>query len=385
MHGRGRSFTNEPALNVTYVFDSDEERERSRSPLSGSTAVQEPTPRRAERDSTYVPADDEGSDEDMYDGPTPSSYRKRPREEMSVGGEGQTAPKSARVGGKQDQAHQAGASTSASSSKTFPVPGPTFVRDNEEENREYIYVSSDGEVKPEQSSSPMRKKKRFKLAHRHTLPSVMLPPHKKSTGKEPAKKSGPVFDKPSLPVPSWFEDALHGIRRSFPTANMTVFCHEESCRWGVKCHLCDPPRELLVGPGSSLYNFRQHLTGIRHRLEPEATAGERTTSKAGQPAGAAAPSRSHANREAAPPRTPKKRKANVEDVVERFLKEMGLTGELADALRHVGISDEARMKALGQLSDALLDRLEKSLAEEGLDLSACLLVREGLKRRATAP
>ena len=42
------------------------------------------------------------------------------------------------------------------------------------------------------------------------------------------------------------------------------------------------------------------------------------------------------------------------------------------------------MKALGRLSDAVLDRLEKSLADEGLDLSACLLVREGLKQRAAA-
>ncbi len=86
-----------------------------------------------------------------------------------------------------------------------------------------------------------------------------------------------------------------------------------------------------------------------------------------------------------PPKTPKKPKPEVADVVERFLKGMGLTSELAGALRRVGISDEARMKALGQLPDTVLDRLEKSLAEEGLDVSALLLVREGLKRRATAP
>ena len=102
MHGRARTFAYDSVLNVTYVFDSDGERGRSGSRLSGTTAVQEPSQSRVERDSTYVPADDEESDEDMYEGPAPSSYRKRPLEGLEAGGEGPTVRKSARLaeGGK---------------------------------------------------------------------------------------------------------------------------------------------------------------------------------------------------------------------------------------------------------------------------------------------
>ena len=72
------------------------------------------------------------------------------------------------------------------------------------------------------------------------------------------------------------------------------------------------------------------------------------------------------------------------DVVDEFLKEVGLSADLAEVLKQVGIIDEARIKALGKLSDAVMDRLESSLAEAGLDVAARLLVREGLKQRAAA-
>ena len=73
-----------------------------------------------------------------------------------------------------------------------------------------------------------------------------------------------------------------------------------------------------------------------------------------------------------------------EDVIDTFLKEVGLSSELTDVLKKVGIIDAQRIKALGKLSDAVLDRLECSLAEADLDVAACLLVREGLKQRAAA-
>ncbi|TFK86325.1 hypothetical protein K466DRAFT_600411 [Polyporus arcularius HHB13444] len=378
-------------MGVTYIFDSDEERARSSSRLSGTTAV--PTQPAGERDSTYVPGDDEESDEDMYDGPSPSSYRKRPRGEAGAEEEGQTPRKSARLGGTKD--HRAASTSTASSSSRSNLAGSPA---ESGENSEYIYVSSDSKIPPGPVISSVRKKQ-TKLPRPRTLASafesVTLQPRKTSKGKEHAKKarSGPPkHPEPVQAIPSWFDDALRDIRRSFPAARMSVICRSTSngsSRWGVKCTLCDPPREI-VGPGSSLVNYRHHLTGSKARHFPlEQAAIEQpaaSTSKAAQPASSS--SAVHTRKEGPrvpPPKIPKKPKPEVADVVERFLKGMGLTSELAGALRRVGISDEARMKALGQLPDTVLDRLEKSLAEEGLDVSALLLVREGLKRRATAP
>ncbi len=73
-----------------------------------------------------------------------------------------------------------------------------------------------------------------------------------------------------------------------------------------------------------------------------------------------------------------------EDPVASFLENIGLSLDYADTLRDAGIKDDARMKALGRLSETALDRLETSLAKKGLDISACLLVIEGLKERAMA-
>ncbi|KAI0706268.1 hypothetical protein C8T65DRAFT_231512 [Cerioporus squamosus] len=393
---RGRSFTHEAALGVNYIFDSDEERERTGSRLSGSTVV--PSQRIAERDSTYVPGDEEEFDDDMYDGPSPSTYRKRPRAELGAGEEGQTARKVARLGGK--KAHHAGPTTSAAASSSIAHPAREPIATSEPQHtREFIYVSSDSEVQPNSVSSSKRKKKTKQPRHQGALESVVLQARKTSKGKEPAKKNGPPQQgEPPLAIPSWFDDAISDIRGSFPTVQLAVFCStsDDQSRWGVRCLLCDPPREIMVGPGFSLRNFRSHLTGFKsHYMQPEPTANEQpvsSTSKPKQhtPAGALCQSSKEGVRvpRVPPPKipkTPKKRKPEVEDVVERFLKGMGLKAELADALRRVGISDEARMKALGHLPDPVLDRLEKCLAEEGLDVTALLLVREGLKRRATAP
>ena len=72
------------------------------------------------------------------------------------------------------------------------------------------------------------------------------------------------------------------------------------------------------------------------------------------------------------------------DAVSRFLTEIGLSEDLADVVKGVGIIDEARMEALGRLPESALDRFENSLAGAGLDVAARLLIVEGLKQRAAA-
>ena len=58
-----------------------------------------------------------------------------------------------------------------------------------------------------------------------------------------------------------------------------------------------------------------------------------------------------------------------------------LSASYADALRHVGISDDDRIRAVGGLKGAPMTRIEKSLEEVGFDLVARVLIREGLKQR----
>lgn len=72
----------------------------------------------------------------------------------------------------------------------------------------------------------------------------------------------------------------------------------------------------------------------------------------------------------------------VEDPVVKFLREVSLSPSLAETLRAVGISDDHRIRALGALHWRLLDRLDKTMEQAGLDPVARLLIRDGLKRRA---
>ncbi|KAJ2989235.1 hypothetical protein NUW54_g8850 [Trametes sanguinea] len=71
-------------------------------------------------------------------------------------------------------------------------------------------------------------------------------------------------------------------------------------------------------------------------------------------------------------------------VVEDFLQGIGLSADLASMLRGVGVSDRARMRALGGLPDAELDKLDRCLARAGLDDAARILVRCGLRKCAAA-
>ena len=72
------------------------------------------------------------------------------------------------------------------------------------------------------------------------------------------------------------------------------------------------------------------------------------------------------------------------DTVSRFLEEIGLSEDLADVVRGVGILDDSRIKALGRLPESALDKFEDGLAAAGLDIAARLLILEGLKRRAAS-
>lgn len=71
------------------------------------------------------------------------------------------------------------------------------------------------------------------------------------------------------------------------------------------------------------------------------------------------------------------------DPVVRFLHEVGLSSDLADVLRQVGISDDLRIAALGAMRVAALNQLDKTLQQAGLDFVSRVLIREGLKDRAS--
>ncbi|KAI0652723.1 hypothetical protein C8Q79DRAFT_117583 [Trametes meyenii] len=70
--------------------------------------------------------------------------------------------------------------------------------------------------------------------------------------------------------------------------------------------------------------------------------------------------------------------------VKDFLVSLGLQPNLATILRKVGITDRARLEGLGKSSSAALDWLVKKLEDNGLDSVACILVRDGLEKRAPA-
>ena len=199
-----------------------------------------------------------------------------------------------------------------------------------------------------------------------------------------------------------------------------------------------PVQVILAGPGNGLPCFAQHLRGNPHRkatgraLRPPRNANgrssvkevvddpmqgthskkARTTTKAkaksvsiARPNAPSASSNGSARRQGTSRRPTKKGcpsgAARLEaehtgparsvgmaegvDIVSGFLKEVGLSPALTVALKEVGITDAARMRALGSLSETVLDRLESSLGEAGLDIAARLLVREGLKQRAARP
>ena len=69
------------------------------------------------------------------------------------------------------------------------------------------------------------------------------------------------------------------------------------------------------------------------------------------------------------------------DDVERFLDQIGLSADLAESLRAFGLSDEERLNKAGRLSDESLGLMMAELNKQGVDMMACIIVREELKRR----
>lgn len=73
-----------------------------------------------------------------------------------------------------------------------------------------------------------------------------------------------------------------------------------------------------------------------------------------------------------------------QDDVDDFLRSVGLSPALAGPLREAGISDRARMRALGSLPDADFQPVDDFLKAAGLDTVARVLVKSGLRRYARA-
>ncbi|KAI0756115.1 hypothetical protein C8Q80DRAFT_1264214 [Daedaleopsis nitida] len=203
--------------------------------------------------------------------------------------------------------------------------------------------------------------------------------------RRPKRPVSPTVGR-SPPTPPWLDEKMSLLKQGFPSLNLQLYVQEAESgpQWGIQCI-------FNVGPGSTLNYFMTHLRGGKHypkgsrkpRWSQHASheqAGETRAPQMGATASQAGRTPTTRN---APPSAAQRRKTPAgDDAVERFLDDIGLSVEYADALRHVGINDDARIQALGRLSDANLDRLEKSLADEGLDFAACLLVREGLQHRA---
>lgn len=154
---------------------------------------------------------------------------------------------------------------------------------------------------------------------------------------------------------------------------------------------------ILAGPGQTLDAFVDHLKNTHPHLRRNRPATEsgrvlKTYANRRNVVHAELP-RSHLTQRDPTPaissngssqRTPQASPAprTETDVVEAFLAEHGLGLDVLPILQDVGITDVARMRALGRLPEHYLDRLEGGLMDRGLDFAACLLVRDGLRRLA---
>ncbi|KAI0325429.1 hypothetical protein GY45DRAFT_249081 [Cubamyces sp. BRFM 1775] len=204
---------------------------------------------------------------------------------------------------------------------------------------------------------------------------------------------------------------------------------DKMLRWGFRCFRC-PGAPLLSGchVGICTTNFVNHLRSAKHRkacLAGGGGSGSRVCSDTGLPGSASVAYQSSAD---GPPSSTSSVSTNAEssaptasqsgahvlaavaqaqfhnekpprdtlreegiqvstlpqDEVAGFLRSVGLSPALASALRDVGISDRARMRALGSLPDADYQRVDDCLKTAGLDMVARVLVRSGLKGCAQA-
>ncbi|KAI0801468.1 hypothetical protein C8Q74DRAFT_494545 [Fomes fomentarius] len=166
--------------------------------------------------------------------------------------------------------------------------------------------------------------------------------------------------------PPWLRVALGRLYSDFPPVRFVIraICHKN---WEVQCQHCDPETLIGAGPGRSLGDFVAHLNATHPHLRP-------ITNIQPQQRGIDPPISRTRNASGSRPT----HDSNAQ-VIEGFLAKHGLSTDVAPALRAVGIIDHSRMRSLGTLPDPALDRIEQGLAKQGLDLTARILIREGLR------
>ncbi|RPD54711.1 hypothetical protein L227DRAFT_567084 [Lentinus tigrinus ALCF2SS1-6] len=321
----------EPTPGVTYIYSSEEEEV----PVTGHSTLQ-----RIETNSDAVGITGKAGNRG-----TSSWIRKHARDESEGGENSERVRKVARVEERARVQVHAGGGPSRRSRSSGELQGKG-VMDEEDENGE--------------NSSPTTVQDELQLRDNSGVASLSY--DKAGKGNELARKGkgrALTIERSGLQrVPAWLKDAVVEVKESFPGARI----------------------RSVTGPGESLHNMKKHLMGSQHGLCPTVAATNSSGSQASGPTAGIAASGSHlaGNGALAHPVA-----MNGARTIARFLEEVGLTEDLADALIRVGIKDEARIRVLGQLPESLLDKLDESLADEGLDCCARLLVRYGLKRRAT--
>ncbi|KAI0756098.1 hypothetical protein C8Q80DRAFT_7697 [Daedaleopsis nitida] len=192
-------------------------------------------------------------------------------------------------------------------------------------------------------------------------------------GRDKPASEPPYSRMPLGRRPPWLQVALGDLYKEFPTARVTAYQGPRDSspnswtNWIVTCNECDEgqARTITTGPGKSLRRaLAQHYSAVHAHLRRDGAPSTHTRVGSSR----------------APSSDPQ---AGLSDSdVERFLARHGLSSALGPALRAVGILDDGRIRALGRLPDSALEKLQTALAGEGLDLAACLLVSDGLRKAA---
>ncbi|KAI0640270.1 Dor1-like family-domain-containing protein [Trametes polyzona] len=227
-------------------------------------------------------------------------------------------------------------------------------------------------------------------------------------------------------APKQLQDMLEDLRARFPHEPLEIaYRHitKEIIKWGFRCVLCAEtpvlghPQISGAYPRIAYNHIVWHLEGGKHQRQKQASTSSQSASSTkigsqravcsppdvvdqpsihrteGAPTSPSSSTRVPAKPSASnclrpdTPWAPKKGTgiaSGSSDPVEDFLREIGLSLDLAERLRRVGIKDRARMRYLGGMPDGALDKLVDGLVRVGLDDCECLMVRVGLQRYASA-
>ncbi|KAI0370088.1 Dor1-domain-containing protein [Pilatotrama ljubarskyi] len=231
-----------------------------------------------------------------------------------------------------------------------------------------------------------------------------------------AKSRGsPVHD---IQAPSLLHEQLPIIRAEFPGDRIEIGYRkqaESTIRWGYRCLDC--PGQPIISAGNvglCVSNIKAHLLSTKHvdarsasstsstsyltsglnsgsmrHFTPQLPAAGPSSLEDGQVASTARVPASNISRTYRQP-VPSAAKADSHwecakdepDAVEIFLKDLGLSADLAGILRRAGITDRVRMQGLGRLDGSILDNFQRKLEEAGLDWTESALVRGGLQKCA---